>query len=299
MKGEKAKAVAEQGIKELALALDDGQSESLRAFLKVMGRFHRYSVGNQMLIALQRPDAERVAGYRAWQRLGRQVRKGEKGITIMAPIVARRPRWNRNDEHAKAESDIKDPNQYSVVAFRGATVFDISQTEGRPLPEFARAKGEPGACIDRLARFIQERGIELTYANTIGSARGVSRGGKIVVRSDLAAAVRFSTLVHELAHEMLHWSEGAPNSQVVQETEAEAVAFVVGQAIGLETGTASSDYIQLYRGDRKLLMASLERIRETAVEIIEGIKPEKSDSISAADRPEAVERESSPRLLAA
>lgn len=114
--------------------------------------------------------------------------------------------------------------------------------------------------------------IELEYSDQLGGAFGVSKGGSILLKEGLEPAQEFTTLVHELAHEILHHGEGrAGTTRQSRELQAEAVAFVVAQAVGLDSGTASSDYIQLYRGDKQLLLESLEAVRKAAATILEGI----------------------------
>jgi len=263
MNREEVRKVARDAFDKLVRDVEAGKSETLNAYLKAMGRFHRYSVGNAILIQLQRPDATHVAGFRAWQRLGRYVKKGEHGIAIMAPVVYRRKaRLDDSDEGESVDDEI-------VTTFKTAYVFDISQTEGKPLPEFARAQGDPGAYLERLEEFISRRGIKLERRESLRMAEGVSSGGTILLKASLAPAEEFSVLAHELAHEMLHQDPtNRPKAKTVREAEAEAVAYVVCQGIGLDVNTASSDYIQLYDGDKKTLMASLERIQRTAAEIL-------------------------------
>jgi antirestriction protein ArdC len=272
MKAQQAKKLAETGIANLASALERGKSETLTAYLAAMARFHRYSVGNIMLILSQYPDATRVAGYNTWKQLNRYVRKGEKGIGIIAPMNVRR-KENREDPEADEER---------ILRFRVSHVFDVSQTEGEPLPEVPDITGDPAGNTQRIKTLIAHHGIRLVYvdqaeaAARLGSAQAASYGGSIVVRADLTPAVEFSVLVHELAHEMLHHTvDRKPVSKTVCETEAEAVAFVVSQAIGLETGTAGSDYIQLYAGDKNTLAGSLTCIQKTATTIIEAITPDR------------------------
>jgi antirestriction protein ArdC len=277
MKRDELKKAAREALEKLIRDVEAGISETLKGYLKAMGRFHRYSVGNAILIGLQKPDATHVAGFRAWEQLGRHVKKGEHGIAIMAPIVWRRNRQqNDGDNKEQAGDEI-------VSTFKTAYVFDISQTEGTPLPEFARAKGSPGAYLERLERFISSRGIKLERGD-LRIAEGVSVGGTILLKASLAPAEEFSTMVHELAHEMLHQDPAnRPKDKTVREAEAEAVAYVVCQGVGLDANTASSDYIQLYNGDKKTLMASLERIQRTAAEILEGVTDEGS-CVDAAGR---------------
>jgi len=162
-----------------------------------------------------------------------------------------------------------------VTTFKIAYVFDISQTNGKALPEFARAQGDPGACLGRLEGFVADRGIKLERRESLRMAEGVSIGGTILLKASLAPAEEFSVLVHETAHEILHQDPASRSKErTVREAEAEAVAFVVCQGIGLDVNTASSDYIQLYDGDKKTLMQSLERIQRTAAEILEAVTRE-------------------------
>ena len=259
MRSEQAKKVAEEALAELMEDLDKGKSEELIQYLGVMAQFHNYSMRNQILISVQQPHATHVAGYGCWRNMGRQVKKGEKGIAILAPIMHRKT---------------TDPDDHTVVAFKTAYIFDISQTDGKPLPGFAKVDGDPAGYTDRLKEYIHKRGIILKYTSTLGGAEGVSYGDIIKVKKGLAPADNFSVLVHELSHWLLHKNPNDCSAdRRVRETEAEAVAFVVCRAVGLNTNTASSDYIQLYRGDKKTLVASLDRIQKTASSIISVIMP--------------------------
>ena len=263
MKTNEEKQLVTQALETLASAIGRGESEQLKAYLAMLGRFHRYSVGNVLLIAMQRPGATRVAGFRTWQKLGRQVKEGEKGIRILAPIV-----WRKKKEKQEG----KDDEDEELVRFRSVCVFDVAQTDGKPLPEFAQARGEPGEYTGKLMQFATEQGIEVELSGQLGSAQGLSAGGKILVRKGLPPAEEFSVLAHELAHELMHrGGEEKPGSRTVRETEAEAVAFVVCQAIGLEAVNAAADYIKLYQGNKETLLESLQRIREAAVQIIGAI----------------------------
>lgn len=264
MKIEQAKQLAENGMNELVAALEQGKSETLQRYLAAMGRFHRYSFGNVMLIALQRPDATHVAGFRTWRSLGRTVQRGEKGIAIIAPMVFR-----RDDERRQPGEDGDSEN--SRIRFRAVHVFDIAQTIGDPLPEPATAAGDPSGHTERLRAHIAKLGITLEYADSLGAARGCSEGGRIRIRCDLDPAEEFTTLTHELAHELMHADRSSLPSKRVLETEAEAVASIVAVAIGLHTGTSATDYIQLYDGDKETLAGSLDRIQQTAAHIIASI----------------------------
>jgi hypothetical protein len=264
-----AKEVIAANVKALIEQLEQGHSEALTAYLTAMGRFHTYSFGNILEIARQKPDATRVAGLYAWNQLGRKVKKGERGIRILAPMIGIR---RKKDE--ETEKDIRTQNQAVLVGFRAAYVFDVSQTEGTELPEFSeRVSGSAGEYRDRLVDFVIAQGIALEFKESIAPALGMSYGGKIALLPGQSSAEEFSTLVHELAHEMLHKAERrTATTKTVRETEAEAVAFVVGKAIGLETGRASADYIHLYHGNAALLTESLEVIQKTSAEILSAIE---------------------------
>jgi len=135
--------------------------------------------------------------------------------------------------------------------------------------------GQEGGYRERLFRFVEAQSAELSFSERIAPAKGLSHGGRITLLSGMQPAEEFSTLVHEIAHEMLHRGERrAVTTKQVRETEAEAVAFVVCQSVGLQNGTASQDYIQLWHGDANLLRESLEAVQQTAAVILGGIAPE-------------------------
>jgi hypothetical protein len=255
MNADQLKKLTTDALDRLGALLDAGQSDELTALLKTMARFHRYSLHNQCLIAAQRPDATRVAGFQTWKTLGRFVRKGEKGIVILAPIVGRR-----------SDADADDSKQ--VVGFRAAYVFDIAQTDGEPLLEIATASGDPGASTTALRAAIATRGIGIEEVDNLDGALGTSAGGRIEIVRNLAPAQEFAVLAHEFAHELLHHADDRPGPRDTRELEAEAVAFIVGEAVGLDVARASTDYIHMYRGDRDALMASLDRIRSAAGTIL-------------------------------
>ncbi len=258
---------SEQALEELAEALAQGRSETLVRYLEMLSRFHQYSFGNCMLIALQRPDATHVSGFRRWKQLGRYVKKGEKGILILAPIVRR--------QKAEAQDTVEADDEVSektapVCGFRAVHVFDVTQTEGAELPQFSRIEGDPGEKVQKLEAVVRGHGIELVYDQHLGGADGRSEGGKIVLREGLSPAEQFAVLAHELGHELLHRTERRKETtRKVRELEAEAVAFVVSKAAGLDGICRSADYIQLYAGDKQLLMESLDHIQRVASSIIE------------------------------
>lgn len=156
-----------------------------------------------------------------------------------------------------------------------AHVFDVTQTDGEPLPEFATVQGDPGRNLERLKAAVRKAAIEIDYDFIPGGALGISSIGRITLSPELEPAAEFAILVHEFAHEILHrGNERSNGKKSVLETEAEAVAFIVCRAIGLDTNTASSDYIQLYRGTKETLGQSLERIQQTAARILADVKPD-------------------------
>lgn len=229
--------------------------------------------------ALQRPDATRVAGFWKWKDFGRSVKKGEKGIRILAPIVGvvRKP-------DAEAEKDITKQNTRKVVGFRNTYVFDVNQTEGAELPAMHEVSGSVGENRDRLLAFIERQEIELVFTDSIAPAMGASYGGRIAVLPGQSEAEEFSTLVHELAHELLkHAQRRTTTTKTVRETEAEAIAFVVGKAVGLKVGTASADYIQLYHGNASLLAESLEVVQQTSAVILAALQPPTKEQAAMPD----------------
>jgi antirestriction protein ArdC len=268
MKLEEVNLKTKEAVNYLVQSLEDGQSSVLRQYLRAMAKFRNYSFGNILLIARQKPDATNVAGLRTWNSLGRFVRRGEKGIFILAPMVGNK---RNKDENAEQNTDAKE-TQRTLYGFRGVYVFDITQTEGKELPTLTEVNGDVSGYRERLFKFVDAQSVELSFSERIAPAKGLSYGGKITLLSGMQPAEEFSTLTHEIAHEMLHRGDRRTlTTKQVRETEAEAVAFVVCQAIGLDTGTASADYIQLWHGDADLLRESLEAVQQTAAVILGGI----------------------------
>lgn len=271
-RAELIKQTLDDALKRLSEDLEAGRSESLTAYLRAMSHFHNYSFNNCMLIMLQRPDATRVAGFRTWPKLGRHVRKGEEGIAVMAPvtkIIGKR-------EEIQNDGSRKEVQVRAVVNTKPVYVFDISQTDGEELPEHGieQRSGDPGEHQDGMIQAYAKHGIELEYVDALpGGALGVSRKGSVAVVRGLTAAETFGVLVHELAHELLH-RDAERRSQTtpsVRETEAEAVAFIVCEAINLNQGRVASDYIQLYGGSAAMLAESLEAVRQTSATILDDL----------------------------
>jgi antirestriction protein ArdC len=275
MKREEAQKLVENGIAKLNEALQSGRSETLERFLATLARFHNYSFGNAILIWSQKPEATQVAGFHAWRKLGRCVKKGEHGIAILAPMVSRKDREHGVSDRGGDKSDL-------IFGFRVAYVFDVEQTDGEPLPEFADATGDPGDWLGRLEESIREAGIELEYDFVPHGALGCSLPGKIIVRPDLAPSERFSVLAHEFAHELLHQrsERRKETNRRIRETEAEAVAYAVCLACGIDSTTRSADYIQLYRGDQETLKESLTYVQQTATQIISQLRGKRNGVVA-------------------
>ena len=239
-------------VKELAESLAQGHTAHFTAYLEAMSRFHRYSTRNQMLITLQYPGATRVAGLKRWNALGRRVRKGERGIQILAPSVA------------KVEVVAADPETGAVgkkteerlVGFHPTTVFDIGQTEGEPLPEPYRVEGR----VNQRVLTGVEKACPYPLLLLPFEARqdGLTDGEHILLHPRLSAERRLLVLFHEWGHALLHY-EGCDyrEDKPRLEAEAEAVAAVVGKLYGLKT-EAHRDYILAWGGDPERLGASLE-----------------------------------------
>ena len=246
-----------KALDQLAEQLEES-SDALETFLMTMGRFHRYSFWNSLLIQIQKPEATHVAGFNTWKTLDRHVRAGSKAIYILAPILT------------KQKTDSGDKEQ--LHGFKTAHVFDISQTDGKPLPQLGVVKGRPGFALKKLHDYAKKLGITIKMSDGIRTAQGVSLGGTILLKAGMSQAEEFGTLVHELCHEKLHTQdERATLPKQVLEVEAEAVSFVVCSTVGLDTNSASADYIKCWKGNPKLLRASLDRIQKVSSAILEAI----------------------------
>jgi antirestriction protein ArdC len=211
-------------------------SEGWRAWAETRATFHEYSMGNTMLIALQRPDATVVAGFKHWQSLGRQVRKGEHGIRILAPMVVK-----QRDADGETDDDCE-----TRVLFRTVSVFDVAQTDGEPLPE---PPCEPitgdshERYIEPLKDLARSMGIAVYEYEPNGEAQGFYdvKGRRIVISHRLAQNGKVRTLVHELAHAhgVLYSDYPRADAEVIVET----AAYIVCGALGLDTGGESVPYI--------------------------------------------------------
>ncbi len=253
------KARITEHIQELAQATDAARvSEEMLKYLDMAARFHHYSICNVWLILMTKADATTVGGFKKWLSLGRCVRKGEHGIPILAPIF-----------NKIIEEDGKE--QEKLVGFKVVYVFDISQTDGKPLPEPPDWKSpEKNAELQvKLMLFAQSKGIQVQIKSIGRDIQGVSLGGKILL--DLEAGTK--TLIHEIAHEMLHHVEGVLTISTIRELEAESVAYLVAKHFGMN-GLSSPNYNALHGATSELVMDCLERIRNTAAEVIQALEAE-------------------------
>ena len=235
---------------------------SLLPLLTTMSRFSKYSLANQFLIFAQRPDATHVCGYRAWNKAGYQVRKGEHGIAIYAPM-----RFAQRDAGALDDGATASPR----LGFRVAYVFDISQVDALPGTAFAleiAATFCPNAHrhLEALKAFLVGHNVELEYKALAPGLLGYTDGRRITCGAGQAAHVEFATLAYETTHLLLHFpaDRSTRPDLTTRETEAEAVTYLLCAQLGIAGTEASVEYIQSYRGTPDTLDASLDRIRATA-----------------------------------
>ena len=276
-----------QGIQELF------QSDKYRSYLSVMSRFHRYSVNNTVLIYLQRPDATLVAGYEKWKKqFGRHVKQGERGITILAPTP-----FKKRIEEVKLDPDTraplldKDGNQIteeqeiSIPMFKPVKVFDVAQTDGRPLPNLASALS---GNVEQYEVFVEalrrSAPAPISFRDIVKDTDGYFSPSDqaITIREGLSEVQTISALVHEIAHSKLHnyekqqaeSAESVKKDRHTEEVEAESVSYAVCQYFGIETAENSFGYIASWSQGKELkeLRASLETINKTASELITDIE---------------------------
>jgi len=242
-------------LNRLAQELSEGKSAGFLDYLERVGRFHQYSAYNVMLILTQRPEATLVAGIKRWNQLGRRVKKGERGIAILAPTLKRVEVVDEKTQEVREER--------KLAGFHTAYVFDIAQTEGEPLKPREEEIPQGPALYERLKKACPA---EVREGLLPGGALGRTDGQRIVLTADESATCKAETLLHEWAHLLLHYDGGA-YGQAVGELEAEAVAYAVGRELGLPM-RMSRDYILSWRGTVEKLEASLERIQRAAREIL-------------------------------
>jgi len=276
--------VKERKIDDVLKRLKEGvdsiqQSETFRQFLLTMSKFHDYSIGNLILIMLQKPDATRVAGFSTWKEMYRWIRKGEKGITILAPCMPPKgkrlePADTTTNEQEEENKDVA--TEIRPIYFKVVYVFDVSQTEGKPLPEFEvpSLTGEANEDLfNSVIRLTETQGVDVSFESRPDQdpdIKGFYYGKTIWVRPEESRAQQLKTLLHEVAH---YYSEGVfriPRSDA--ETIAESVAFTVGAHFGFDTGTRSFPYVALWSKDKKTLEANLAAIRKVSAKIIDAFE---------------------------
>lgn len=277
------------------------EDENWKKYLNTMTKFHRYSPSNQLLISLQRPDATLVAGFRRWGDVGRHVKKGERGIGILAPKM----RWVDEKDAAgnpRVGDDGKPKKRQVVTGFTTATVFDVSQTDGEPIPEGARklSKEPPEGFTDDLTAAIEAHGYEVAYEKIPGSANGYTtlRGPKrVVIDEGLSPGQRAKTLAHELGHiEMGHtdpnnsgeYHEGHGGRRGAMEVEAESFSYVLCRANGMdaeETGGYSYAYVGGWSGGG----GDVEVVRQAAENVAKAVKSSLASRTWANVEPDPVE----------
>jgi hypothetical protein len=235
-------------------------SAAWQRYLDVQRRFHHYSWGNCLLIALQRPDATQVAGYHKWQQLGRQVNVGEKSIRILAPVTYKQSQGQKSEEHPEDSQEVR-----VLRAFRSVAVFDIAQTSGDPLPQVTtRLLGdEPVFAFRRLQSVAGALNFHVDFTELRGQRNGECDFEKreIRIRTGLDAAQVAKTLAHELGHALLHFPSELPVgglSRDIAELEAESVAYVVCHELGLDSSQYSFGYIANWAGDGKRAVWGIE-----------------------------------------
>ena len=266
----------EQGVSDIF------QSGQYAAYLTAMSKFHHYSFGNTMLIFMQCPNATNVAGYHDWRRnFGRQVKRGERGITILAPCP-----YRRKEEVEEAASDGSPATSVQWVqrmGFRTVTVFDVSQTEGKPLPELVKKlTGDVAQYESMIAALRSISPYPISIESFPGGAYGCCDfvEQRILVQPDMSQTQTIKTMIHEVSHAKLHAPEKTEElpqhkQRFVREMEAESVAYVVCRHFGIDTSDYSFGYVAGWSRGRELsqLRESLDLIRNTAAELIDGISP--------------------------
>ncbi len=285
--------VQQEKIKEITERLEKGieelfESENYKNYLATMSKFTSYSLNNTLLISLQKPDSTAVAGYNTWKSLGRQVKKGEKAIQILAPIIYKKKREDEGEEDDKAsarrDKPLSEETEKILVGFKVVNVFDYAQTEGEPLPEIVH---KLDGSVEGYADFMKAlRGISpvpVILQNVEGSANGYFDliNKFIAIDKNMSQEMHVKTGIHEVAHAILHDRESgiekdtAPDNES-KEVQAESIAFTVCNYFGIDTSNYSFGYIAGWSSgkDLKELKASIEIVRKTAQSIITGIDKE-------------------------
>lgn len=291
------KQTEKQKVQEITQKLEQGikdvfESEKYKEYLTTMSKFHHYSLNNTMLIAMQKPDATLVAGYQAWQKnFDRHVKRGEKGIRILAPAPYKIKEEREKTDPVTGEI-VLDKNGMPVIeevevklsAFRVVPVFDVSQTEGKELPDIgvSELSGSVEDYEDFMQALTEISPVSIGYEQIDGDAKGYfhTEEHRIALQEGMSQSQTVKTAVHEVAHAKLHdrelnsdLEESIPKDRNTKEVEAESVAYTVCQHFGIDTSDYSFGYIAGWSSGKgmKELKSSLDTIRKTSSELITGI----------------------------
>ena len=297
----------EQGITELF------DSERYREYLRVMSKFHNYSFNNTLLIAMQKPDASLVAGFSAWKNnFGRNVMKGQKGIKIIAPSPYKvKQEMKKIDPHTqqpiigKDGKPVTEEKEITIPAYKVVSVFDVSQTEGRELPDIAvnELTGDVERYRDFFAALEKTSPVPIGFEQIPGSSHGYYHleDKRIAIDEGMSEIQTLKTAIHEIAHAKLHDIDlNAPENEQqpridrrTREVEAESVAYTVCQHYGLDTSDYSFGYVAGWSSGRELseLKSSLETIRSAAAEIINSIDETLAELSKAQDKEQTAGQE--------
>lgn len=283
----KAQNPAEK-VKEITEKLEQGvqnllESNRFEEYLKVMSKFHNYSVNNLLLIMMQKPDATRIAGYNSWKNLfGRQVSKGEKGIKILAPAPYKKIKEvekvdpkTRKVILGENGKPVTEQIEIIVPAYKVVSVFDVSQTYGRELPQIANELfGEVDGYDTFFEAISRSCPVPIEYEKISSNAKGYCTKDKIALKEGMSQVQNIETVIHELAHHKLHFGDNRDSyTRNKKEVEAESVAYTICQHYGIDTSEYSFGYIAGWSAGKNMaeLKESLGIIQKTSSEIINEI----------------------------
>lgn len=264
-------------IKEITKQLEDGvkgvfDSANYREYLAFMGKFHNYSINNSLLIWMQKPDASLVAGYQTWaKKFKRQVRKGEKGIRILAPMQRQVTKTVKNQWGDLEEVEVR------YTTYKATTVFDISQTDGDKIPEICKPlTGDVEGFEELFKRLTEISPVPVEFEDIQSGAHGYFSHAEKVIRlkKGMSQMQTVKTLIHEISHAVLHDKKTGAEKDAdrrTREVQAESIAFAVCSMLGLDTADYSFEYVAGWSAGKeaKELTASMEVIRKTANGIYE------------------------------
>lgn len=279
-----------EGVKKMV------ESKSFEDFLRFSSKFRRYSFGNILLIWTQRPNATQVAGMKTWNALGRSVKKGEKGIMIFAPFLKKVRNVFEPDENSGPDvtaqslekTGAQEKEEQMLIGFKSVYVFDVTQTEGKPLPELEVGKPsmDDGDAEELFRKILKASPVPVDYEEIVGSSNGyyMPKERKIVLSNALTAAQRCKTLLHELAHYLsLDPANASEFSRSHEELIAEGAAYIVSAHFGLDSSDYSVPYVASWAGgELKEVLSVGEKMRKVSERLIELVDPQAVHSTSQA-----------------